>query len=63
MKQGVELRDWRSKVADPKRVIELYKAGQTAAQIASKFDVSPTAVLNHLRGAGVILRPRGKVAR
>jgi DNA-directed RNA polymerase specialized sigma24 family protein len=63
MKQNVELRNWRMKVADPARVIELYEEGQTAAQIASEFGVSATAVLNHLRGAGVVLRPRGKVPR
>jgi uncharacterized protein (DUF433 family) len=62
-KQGVEVRNWRTKVADPARVIELYEAGQTAAQIAEQFEVSATAVLNHLRGAGVVLRSRGKVPR
>jgi predicted transcriptional regulator len=61
-REGVDLRAWRTKVADPARVRELYEAGQTAAQIAVEFGVSATAVLNHLRGAGVVLRPRGKVA-
>jgi hypothetical protein len=62
-KQGVDLRNWRMKVADPARVRELYEAGHTAAQIAAEFDVSATAVLNHLRSAGVVLRPRRKVPR
>jgi predicted transcriptional regulator len=57
-REGVDLRAWRTKVADPARVRELYEAGQTAAQIAVEFGVSATAVLNHLRGAGVVLRPR-----
>ncbi len=62
-REDVELRDWRLKVADPARVRELYEAGQTAAEIGSEFGVSATAVLSHLRSAGVVLRPRGKVAR
>jgi predicted ArsR family transcriptional regulator len=41
----------------------LYESGQTAAQIASELGVSATAVLNHLRGAGVVLRSRGKAPR
>lgn len=59
--QGVALRNWRTKVKDPARMIELYEAGWTAARIADELGVSATAVLNHLRGAGVVLRPRGKV--
>jgi predicted transcriptional regulator len=62
-REGVELRSWRTKVEDPARVVVLYESGQTAAQIAAEFGVSATAVLNHLRGAGVVLRPRGKVPR
>lgn len=62
-REGAELRNWRTKVADPARVCELYDAGQTAAQIAADLGVSATAVLNHLRNAGVVLRPRGKVPR
>jgi DNA invertase Pin-like site-specific DNA recombinase len=62
-RQNVELRNWRTKVADPTRVVDLYEAGQTAAQIAAEFGVSATAVLNHLRGAGVVFRARGKVPR
>lgn len=59
-REGVELRNWRSKVADPDRLRELYeKEGWTAARIAVEFEVSETAVRNHLRGAGVVLRPRG----
>jgi hypothetical protein len=45
-REGVELRNWRAKVADPARVVEPYEAGQTAAQIAVEFGVSATAVLN-----------------
>lgn len=62
-REGVEPRNWRVKVADPTRVAELYESGRTAAQIASEFGVSATAVLNHLRDSGVVLRPRGKVPR
>lgn len=62
-RDGVELRQWRSKVADPTQILAAYESGQTAAQIATEFGVSATAVLNHLRGAGAVLRPRGKVAQ
>lgn len=61
--EGVEPRNWRTKVADPARVRELYESGWTSAQIASEVGVSATAVLNHLRSAGVVLRPRGKIPR
>jgi IS30 family transposase len=30
-REGVEPRNWRTKVADPARIVELYEAGQTAA--------------------------------
>jgi hypothetical protein len=58
--EGVERRDWRVRKVDVEKARELYEAGQTAAQIAAKFDVSATAVLNHLRSSGVVLRPRGR---
>ncbi|GHF17075.1 hypothetical protein GCM10011600_17290 [Pseudolysinimonas yzui] len=61
--EGIERRDWRTRKVDIEKAQERYEAGQTAAQIASEFGVSATAVLNHLRRAGVVLRPRGKVAR
>ena len=62
-REGVELWNWRSKVADVSKVVAMYKSGQTAAQIATELGVSSTSVLNHLRGAGVVLRPRGKAPR
>jgi DNA-directed RNA polymerase specialized sigma24 family protein len=61
--EGVERRDWRTRKVDVEKARERYESGQTAAQIAAEFGVSATAVLNHLRRAGVVLRPRGKVAR
>jgi uncharacterized protein (DUF433 family) len=60
--EGVERRDWRTRKVDVEQARQRYEAGQTAAQIAAEFGVSATAVLNHLRRAGVVLRPRGKVA-
>lgn len=60
---GVERRDWRTRKVDVVKARALYEAGHTAAQIAAAFDVSATAVLNHLRRAGVVVRPRGKVSR
>lgn len=62
-KQGVTLRNWRSRVGRPDEVTDLYESGQTAAQIAVALGVSATTVLNHLRAEGVELRPRGKVRR
>lgn len=59
----VELRDWRTRLVDIERVRAMYESGETAQRIADELGVSPTAVLHHLRGAGVVLRPRGKVAR
>jgi transcriptional regulator with XRE-family HTH domain len=49
-REGVELTAWRTRVADPAQVCELYEAGQTAAQIAAALGVSAAAVLNYLRG-------------
>jgi hypothetical protein len=60
---SVERRDWRTRKVDVEKARERYESGQTAALIAEEFGVSATAVLNHLRGAGVALRPRGKFAR
>jgi len=60
---GVERRDNRTPKVNVEKARQLYESGLTAAQIAAEFGVSPTAVLNHLRSAGVVIRPRGKVAR
>lgn len=59
----IELRDWRTRLVDVERAKAMYESGSTAAQIAAVLGVSATAVLTHLRSAGVVLRPRGKVAR
>ncbi|WP_391484758.1 helix-turn-helix domain-containing protein [Arthrobacter woluwensis] len=41
------------------RAVELYKQGQSVSRIASELGCAPTTLNNHLRKAGVVLRPRG----
>lgn len=41
------------------RAVAMYAEGHSCAQIAAHFGFEATAVIRHLRRAGVVLRPRG----
>lgn len=47
-------------VAEDVDLIDAYRAGATAAELAEHFDVTPRTVLNRLARAGVARRPRGR---